>query len=719
MHSAAATTFTRSLNMSLFSMNVDSLITKTVSAVIVFLTFIRRPVHRTIVPLLLVGLAATLLPTQAQAQTNVREHQLAPDTWHLLSLPGNHTQTINQLFADDFNGQVAGTIWSIAVFDAQQQTYRTLAGGDRLQAGQGFWMIHLADSAVTLQTPVVNDAPVNSSSACTSAEGCVAISLPEGDGARWSLIGLPFNEPVAVSQLRIQTQNGACRTGCSLTQAAQLEMTGGELFALDVQAGRYQPISGSELVIPGVGYWFPSVQLPGAGTAQLLIPKPGDTSDPTDVFAKAAQLGRGMNLGNALEAPTEGLWGITLESYYFDRIAEIGFDSVRVPIRWSTHADNAAPYAIDPVFLERIDWVLAEAARVGLAVVLNVHHYEALMASPASERARYLSLWRQIAERYAAQPDSVFFELLNEPTEQFNDQPALWNALLADAVNVVRQSNPDRALVVGPVGWNAIDRLVDLQLPDDDQLIATVHFYSPFDFTHQGATWVTPVQPVGVSFDADETGFGGAFQDWSWDTSWVSVANGVRISYQRQYAGFNVRKLVPGEVREMSVSIGGPVQLAVTCGDNGVFTEVAQIVQTSSALQNHRVDLSSCPTDTANVVLQNLTPSSTSFIVEQGEICTTAACYSLFETAGDALSSELQVAADWGQDNNIPVYVGEFGAFSAGDLSSRASWTQAVQSAIQELGMTSAYWEFGSGFGAFDISQDRWNEALLGALLER
>jgi aryl-phospho-beta-D-glucosidase BglC (GH1 family) len=49
-------------------------------------------------------------------------------------------------------------------------------------------------------------------------------------------------------------------------------------------------------------------------------------------------LGRGINLGNALEAPQEGAWGVTLKSRYFRDIKNAGFNSVRIPISWSTHA---------------------------------------------------------------------------------------------------------------------------------------------------------------------------------------------------------------------------------------------------------------------------------------------------------------------------------------------------------------------------------------------
>jgi endoglucanase len=76
---------------------------------------------------------------------------------------------------------------------------------------------------------------------------------------------------------------------------------------------------------------------------------------PLDPFAQAKRLGRGVNLGNALDAPKEGEWGVTLQEDFFSIIREGGFDTVRLPIKWSAHAETDAPYAIDPAFFARTD----------------------------------------------------------------------------------------------------------------------------------------------------------------------------------------------------------------------------------------------------------------------------------------------------------------------------------------------------------------------------
>ncbi len=195
--------------------------------------------------------------------------------------------------------------------------------------------------------------------------------------------------------------------------------------------------------------------------------------------------GRGVNLGNALEAPKEGDWGVVLKEVYFDKIAAAGFDSVRIPVRWSTHADKSPPYQIDPKFFDRVDWAVDQALKRHLIPVLNMHHYEEIFTDPDNNSERFLAMWRQIAEHYKDYPPELAFELLNEPQDKLTAKK--WNRLLSRAIGVIRPSNPTREIVVGPVGWNGIGDLPTLELPEDDRhLVVTVHYYSPFQFTHQG-----------------------------------------------------------------------------------------------------------------------------------------------------------------------------------------------------------------------------------------
>jgi endoglucanase len=214
----------------------------------------------------------------------------------------------------------------------------------------------------------------------------------------------------------------------------------------------------------------------------------GSESDLTPpIIAPTSHLGRGINLGNKLEAPSEGEWGAPVEAWMLPTIAQGGFATVRIPIRWSGHAATAQPYAIDPTFMDRVTWVVDQALSAGLTAVLNVHHYQEIFTDPARERDRFLALWRQISARFRDYPEALVFEILNEPNTNLTAQ--LWNVFLRDALAVIRQGNPDRWVVVGTAEWGGIGAMDRLELPDDDRLIFTFHYYEPFEFTHQGAEW--------------------------------------------------------------------------------------------------------------------------------------------------------------------------------------------------------------------------------------
>ena len=63
--------------------------------------------------------------------------------------------------------------------------------------------------------------------------------------------------------------------------------------------------------------------------------------------------------------------------------------------------------------------------------------------------------------------------------------------------------------------------------------------------------------------------------------------------------------------------------------------------------------------------------------------------------------------------------MGEFGAYSAADMESRARWTIAVVREATGRGFSFAYWEFGSGFVAYDPAKKEWRRPLLVALFTK
>ena len=469
--------------------------------------------------------------------------------------------------------------------------------------------------------------------------------------------------------------------------------------------------------------------------AAISVPASAQAPNP-DIADVNEALGVGVNLGNALEAPREGDWGLTLQAEYFELIAEAGFAHVRVPIKFSAYADATAPYTIpeaDPSVVnaaslwERIDWVIDQAETNGLYVILDLHHYDELHEAPAAHRDRYLAIWGQIATRYSDAGPLVLFELLNEPNGAFDEDPQVLNALLADALATVRATNPTRPVIVGPAGFNGIGALDALELPADPNLIVSVHFYDPFPFTHQGAEWTDPVPPAPATWDAEIMGLGAGWQNWSWDTTVTGGADALTVAFDRQWAGLQfTHPDASGDPVTLRIEATGDArrELIVRCGridpvdgqdDIDATTLVVDAIANVDSL-----DVTACPDATERIVFLNAGPAG-AITVHSAELCfTDGRCDRMIETGLEAVTGSIDDAARWGLAQGRPLHVGEFGAYSAGgvaDLGERVEWTTAVRQAARSHGMSMSYWEFGAGYGVYEPDAGEWIQPLVDALL--
>lgn len=257
------------------------------------------------------------------------------------------------------------------------------------------------------------------------------------------------------------------------------------------------------MLLAGLALGVPAVAAAqGRGATQIAPPSCAAVTRQTCATAQA--LGRGINLGNMLEAPREGDWGVRLEPAYIDKVAEV-FSTVRVPIRWSNHAAPSADATIDEAFARRVDQAVDALLAKGMHVIINVHHYNQIHGSalhpnekevdPSVVETRLLNLWRQIAQRYAGRSPKLLFELLNEPHGRLNGDA--WNTLASNVLAVVRATNPTRAVLIGPGEWNSVYELKNLRLPRDRNIIVAIHNYDPFDFTHQGVEHLARPMPTG------------------------------------------------------------------------------------------------------------------------------------------------------------------------------------------------------------------------------
>lgn len=200
---------------------------------------------------------------------------------------------------------------------------------------------------------------------------------------------------------------------------------------------------------------------------------------------------RGVNFGNWLCqcSGTQSHYDGHITEADFQRVAAWGFDHVRLPFSYEV---------IEKYGFEYLDRAVAWARNAGLNIVLDMHKAPCYdfdnPDSPQStlflyehQQREFAAYWRMIAEHYQEDGQYVAFEILNEVTDE---RPVVWNRIIKQTVEAIREVSPERDIIIGGVMWNSIDKLEKLPVFDDDHVIYTFHFYEPFALTHQGASWV-------------------------------------------------------------------------------------------------------------------------------------------------------------------------------------------------------------------------------------
>lgn len=203
-----------------------------------------------------------------------------------------------------------------------------------------------------------------------------------------------------------------------------------------------------------------------------------------------SQMKMGINLGNTLEPPKEGDWGNPLtQEYFFDMYKKEGFNFVRVPVRWDNHMSRTSPYKIDEIWLKRVEQILDWGLSKGLYMVVNSHHDDWIKTGYADpvNRARFDSLWSQVAVRFKDKSEKLIFEVANEPVNMTKVQN---DAMHKSAINIIRKSNPTRLIIFQGIDWGGADALIKAAIPDDKFIIGSFHSYDPYLFGLEGqGTW--------------------------------------------------------------------------------------------------------------------------------------------------------------------------------------------------------------------------------------
>lgn len=188
----------------------------------------------------------------------------------------------------------------------------------------------------------------------------------------------------------------------------------------------------------------------------------------------------------------------------FVQIKSLGSDVIRLPINLHAMTNGAPDYTLDPLFLEFLDKAVTWAEELQINLILDNHTFNPDVNTDLSIGTILNKVWKQMAQHYKDRSEYILYEVLNEP---HGITTAQWAAIQQGAIDAIRSVDTKHTIIVGASGFNSYSELKNLPVYSDTKLIYTFHFYDPFIFTHQGASWASPsmVPLAGVPFPYSST----------------------------------------------------------------------------------------------------------------------------------------------------------------------------------------------------------------------
>lgn len=214
------------------------------------------------------------------------------------------------------------------------------------------------------------------------------------------------------------------------------------------------------------------------------------------------KLHRGLNFGGYLSQckHTKEHYSSFIGEADVRQVSEWGFDHIRLPIDYLVLETDEGE--VKPEGYELVSKVISWCEKYNLDIILDLHKAYGYDFNDAGNdqknnlftseelKQRFINLWKNIAETYGGH-SNVAFELLNEVVEEKNTQS--WNELIGKTVAAIREITKDTPIIYGGIMWNSASTLKYLEIPKDDNIIFTFHFYEPLAFTHQKAHWVKTI----------------------------------------------------------------------------------------------------------------------------------------------------------------------------------------------------------------------------------
>lgn len=209
------------------------------------------------------------------------------------------------------------------------------------------------------------------------------------------------------------------------------------------------------------------------------------------------------------------------------KISELASWNVNV-VRWQMNMEDGRPLADQfRETADRVQAVIADFRRAGIGVILSFHPpiggvLVQNISRSATAQATYVSVWKDIANRFKNEPGVVGYDVFNEP----HMDVAVWSNVARKVVQGIRSIDGLKPIILESAYGDPY-KLRHLPIfPAKDKVIYSFHMYAPEAYTHQGVSGRPENVPYSASVQTSMNRALQAARDWQLS---VPLANRPRI----------------------------------------------------------------------------------------------------------------------------------------------------------------------------------------------
>lgn len=441
-------------------------------------------------------------------------------------------------------------------------------------------------------------------------------------------------------------------------------------------------------------------------------------------------------------------------------LKSLGVNSIRLGLHWQYFQSSLGYQLLD----NYVKW----CENAGIYLILDMHVVPPETAvgqgriwNNNNAQQKFIKLWKAIATRYATKKIIAGYDLFNEPTPADAQK---WWSLADTAISTIRSVDKNHILFIEPASTNE----PNFQLVNDTNVVYSFHDYQPYLISHAGYAGASdsPVPtdynyPGVVLKNLNITNWGKGFNVIKPLTNWEHLeSHELTVPANAEYAALSIAavrnvgnvwidditmtqngspfNVMNGNMETASINTKNPANwLFAGNGDfSGSWDNAMNRPDDAAGGHSSLRITGSNGGGTWNQINQFYTAPLIK--VKEGDKLNVQAWFyapelrnaefglSLAYLNGnydlytkDHLMTDIQPYITWAKNNNVPLYVGEFGALSTAKGSSRYNLVRDKISVMNEAGLSWSLWAYRDlGTPYFGLYTDQQLDKRLATILK-